>query len=265
MDQNQIKTVFVVVTDYNYFPKAEQTIKDLRSTGEYMGDIVVISVNFSLNNNFIDLYSIIEVKFPEINKTPMLEKIGEKFPDGDGREFDKINQWEKLHVFDDYFLKWDRVVFMDAGLRIVDTVSHLLDLDYKNCIIVADDNGTHHSTKVFKNQISYYDKELVTKLINDFGDDILEKSYFLNCMWIYDTDILKICNKEQLIEAMNKYPLCKNNEMTLMNLMFNFKYNLWKPLPECTPSGKFMFEWCELNHPGKTWKDFCYIKYPVTL
>ena len=259
------KTVFVLVTDYNYFLKAEKTIIDLRSNGLYDGDIVVITINFKLNNNFIDLYSIIEVSFPEIKKLQMLEKIGEKFPDGDGREFDKINQWEKLHVFDEYFLKWDRVVFVDAGLRVLDTVQHLLDIDYKNCIIAPDDNGTHHSNKVFKCQVSYYNLDLVSKLTTDFGNDILEKPYFLNCIWIYDTKILKICNKDQLIDAMNEYPLCKNSEMTLMNLIFNFKHNLWKPMPECTSSGKFMFEWCELNHPGKTWKDFCYIKYPVTL
>ena len=46
-----------------------------------------------------------------------------------------------------------------------------------------------------------------------------------------DTNILNLCNKSQMIEAMNKYTLCKTNEMGIMNLLLTFKYNLWEPFP----------------------------------
>jgi hypothetical protein len=88
----------------------------------------------------------------------------------------------------------------------------------------------------------------------------------LNCMWIYDTNILRVCNKKQLIDAMNTYTLCRTNEMTVMNLLFHFKYHLWEPFPIKTPSNKYLFEWCELNHSfHTTWKDYCFIKYPISL
>ena len=66
------------------------------------------------------------------------------------------------------------------------------------------------------------------KLFEEYSQDILKERYFLNCIWVYDTNILKICNKTQLIEAMNKYTLCRTNEMGIMNLLFHFKYNLWQ-------------------------------------
>jgi hypothetical protein len=85
-------------------------------------------------------------------------------------------------------------------------------------------------------------------------------------MWVYDTSILKICNKEELINAMNKYTVCKTNEMGIMNLLFHFKYKLWKEFPSKSSNGKYLFEWCELNHNFyTTWRDYCFIKYSVTI
>ena len=88
----------------------------------------------------------------------------------------------------------------------------------------------------------------------------------LNCIWIYDTFILNLCDKKQLIEAMNKYTFCKTNEMGIMNLLYNFKYNLWESFPVKASNEKFLFDWCELNQNYyTTWREYCYIKYPVTI
>jgi len=261
------KTTFVMISDENYFHKAKRTIMDLRSKGEWTGDLVLITINFKISQNFKDFYNITTVDFPEISKTEMLEKIKNKFSDGDGREFDKINQWEKLHVFDSYFLNWDRIVYIDCGLRILDSVKYLLELDYKNCILAPNDAGhTNRKDKVFKTQLSFDNLDLIQDLQIDFGDAIMESQYFLNCIWVYDTNILKICDKNELIEAMNKYPICKTNEMTIMNLLFHYKYKLWKEFPIKNSNGKFLFEWCESNHDNNpNWTEFCYIKYPRTI
>ena len=88
----------------------------------------------------------------------------------------------------------------------------------------------------------------------------------LNCMWIYDTNILNTCNKYNLIEAMNKYTFCKTNEMGIMNLLFHFKYKLWQRLPVNASNGKFLFDWCELNQKyNTTWRDYCFLKYSVSI
>jgi hypothetical protein len=259
-------TVFALVTDLNYFNKAKRTIIDLRSKGNWHGDIVLITLNFDLNSNFKDFYNVTEKKFTQIDKSILRFKIGESgFVDTtDKREINKLNQWEKLHVFDDYFSKWSRVVFLDAGLRLLDDVKYLLEIDYKNKILAPKD-GKLYEDQAFNCQLSYDKPELIESLKTEFGEQILTSNYMLNCIWIYDTSILKICDKKQLIEAMNKYTFCKTNEMGIMNILFSFKYKLWERLPIKSSNGKILFDWCELNNPNTTWRDYCYIKYPVTI
>jgi hypothetical protein len=258
-------TVFALITDSKYFEKAKITIKDLRIKGHWDGPIVLATIDFDLNKNFIDYYGITEVRFPQIDKTNMLEKIGSKgFSNGDQRELNKINQWEKLHIFDEYFAQWNRVVYLDAGLRIFEDVKYLLSLDYKNKILAPTD-GSIGKPLLFKTQICYDNSELVTELMNEYSSHILTENHMLNCVWIYDTNILKICNKTHLIELMNKYPLCKNNEMTAMNLLFHFKYKLWKSFPIKASNEKILFDWCEINNPGTNWREYCMIKYPTTI
>jgi hypothetical protein len=264
--EENIKTVFALVSDLNYFNKAKRTIIDLRTKGNWNGDIVLVTIDFHLNSNFKDFYNIIEVKFPSIDKTHLLANIGsEGFNDTtDKREINKLNQWEKLHIFDNYFLKWSRVVFLDAGLRVLDDVKYLLDLDYKDKILAPKD-GKLYNDQSFNCQLSYDKPELIESLKNEFGENILKSNYMLNCMWIYDTNILKLCGKNKLIEAMNKYTFCKTNEMGIMNILFHFKYNLWEKIPIKASNNKILFDWCELNNPDTNWRDYCYIKYPVTI
>jgi len=261
-------TVFVFVTDANYYNKCKRTILDLRSCGGWQGPIVCITVGFNICNNFKHFYNITEVKFPEIDKSAYLRNIGEGFPEGDGRERTKLTQWEKLHVFDDYFTKWQRVIYLDAGLRVLDSVKYLLDLDYKDRFLCPGEYYTEHQVlnNIFVNQLSKRDPAMLKTLTDAYGEHILNERYFLNCLWIYDTALLKTLRKTELIEVMNTYPLFRTNEMGAMNLIIAMKYKLWTPFPTLVAAnGKYLFDWCELNRPGTMWYNYCLIKYPVTI
>lgn len=261
-------TAFVLVTDELYFKKAEQTIKDLRTYGKWYGVINLITIGFDLSLEFKEQYNVDELKFKQIDKSHLLSLIDKNgFTDGDKREIHKLNQWEKLHVFDKYFQRWSRIVFMDAGLRVLDTVIHLLKLDYKGSILAPNDAAPYYKPdKIFSTQVTNDKTNFIHVVKRDFGEKIMEQQYFLNCIWVYDTSILDVCDKSQLIDGMNKYPICKTNEMTIMNLYFHFKYKLWREFPIKTTTGKYLFEWCETNHPfHTTWQNYCYIKYPVTI
>jgi len=263
---NANETIFTIVTDLKYYNKAKRTIIDLRTKGNWNGEIVLITIDFDLNTNFKEFYNITEKKFPQIDKQNLLNKIGlSGFTDTtDKREINNLNQWEKLHIFDNYFTKWNRVVFLDAGLRILDDVKYLLELEYKNRLLAPKDAKLYENQD-FKHQISYDNPCLIDLFKTEFGEEVLKSNYMLNCIWIYDTNILKVCDKNQLIEAMNKYTFCKTNEMGIMNILFHFKYNLWERMPVKASNGKFLFDWVELHNPGTTWKDYCFIKYPVTI
>jgi hypothetical protein len=151
-----------------------------------------------------------------------------------------------------------------TGLRVLDDVKYLLELDYKGKFLAPKD-GRHDNYNLFKCHLSYDNSDMIEKVKRDLGENILNDNYFLNSIWIYDTNILRLCDKKQMIEAMNTYTLCRTNEMGIMNLLLRFKYNLWEPFPFKISSGKILFDWCELNNPNTNWKDYCYIKYPVTI
>jgi hypothetical protein len=259
-------TVFALITDNNYFSKAKKTIIDLRSKGRWWGPIVLITIDFNLNENFKYFYDIIEVKFPLIDKSNLINKIGQNgFSDTtDKREMLKLNQWEKIHIFDDYFSKWNKVIYLDSGLRVLEDVQYLLEIECNNKILAPNDG--YLGTKFFKDQISYDRPELIEEFKNEFGDNAFNSNYMLNCVWIYDTNILKICNKDRLIEYMNKYTFCKTNEMGILNILFHFKYKLWEILPEKISTGKNLFDWAETNNNWPlNWKGYCLLKYPVTI
>jgi hypothetical protein len=256
-------TVVVFICDTNYFIKARRSIMDLRSVGNWKGEIVVISIDFNIGENFKLFYKIKEIQFPLIDKTLLLEHIKGGFSNSDKREIRLLNQWEKLHVFDDYFKQWKRVIYFDSGLRILDDIQYLLDLDYENSILAPID-GKYSDPTLFHTQISFDYPDRIEKIKEDFGD-IFDKIQFLNCIWIYDTSILDIVNKQVFIDAMNTYFCSKTNEMAIMNLILNFKYDLWKPFPIYNINNKYLFEWCEMNNPDTHWTQYCYIKYPCTL
>jgi hypothetical protein len=208
-------------------------------------------------------YDIIELKFPKIDTSKLLQHIGGGFSGWDGRELSKLHQWEKIHVFDEHFKQWKRVIYMDAGLRVLDQIDYLLELDYKGKFLCPNDQGDGpiKNKNTFTTQISHSKLDLVEKLTNDFGD-ILNSSYFLNCIWVYDTDILNHINKQQFIDIMNEYPLFKTNEMGVMNILLTFKMKYWEPFPYKSSNGKYLFDWSDYNHPGSKCNDYCYIKYP---
>jgi hypothetical protein len=270
------KTVFVLVTDEGYLYRTKKTIIDLRSTGQWHGDLVLINVGMnSINPNFLDFYNITVKKFPQIEeKNELVNQLQYNvFMDTiDGREISKTNQWEKLHVMDPYFKQWDRVVFLDAGLRVLANVhDSILQLDYKGKFMAPDDGGNYvmlpNPDKLFTTQVSQSIPKHVDALKRDFPkvNDLMEP-YFLNCIWVYDTSILDICTKHEMIDGILKYPVCKTNEMTLMNLYIHFKYNLWTRFPKNATNGKVLFDWCEINNPLRsTWRDYCFLKYPVTI
>lgn len=264
-----VNTVVTLVTDLRYLHRATRTIKDIRTKGEWTGTIVLICVDFKPDDTLIEQYNLTIYQVPYINTSKLLEqvKLCPIYPIDYERHIVKIAQWNKLCVFDDYFRQWERVVFFDAGLRIVGSLEPLLNLPWKGKILAPEDSSPRNRTNRFGVQLDLEsNSNVVEQVKKDFGYDIFDKLYLLNCMWVYDTSLLDICSRKDLEEGMNKYPICRNNEMSLMNLYFTFLHKVWTPLPEKTSEDKYLFGWCELEYfENPHYSNFHFIKYPVTL
>jgi hypothetical protein len=259
-------TVVALVTDSNYFHKALKTIRELRSLGGWEGDVVLLTVDFEpdpsqtqpLNIQVRSTQHIDTSKLVEIYKTHPLKS-------SDNRHTGKLTQWDKLQIFSDFFRAWERVVYFDAGLHIFDTIQPLLDLPWRGKFLAPDDSDPYDNGNRFQCQVQLSaNPEAAARFSADWPPEILQQTYFLNCLWVYDTALLSQVSMEEMVEAMNKYPICGTNEMVILNLFFTFKLKVWEALPQKT-GDKYLFGWCELNYRERpTFRNFHFLKYPVT-
>ena len=266
-----MKTVVVTLTNEGYYHKAKRTIIDIRSRGEWTGDVVLITVGFDANRNFLDYYRVTAFRVEHINTDGLVEKLRRNpiRPTDDNREFVKLTQWDKFYVFDPFFSQWDRVVFLDAGLRVFDRIQYLVDLPCDGVLMAPDDAPSYDQEKRF-GVIIETDRnlEVTQRLFQEYDPSILKERYFLNCIWMYDTKLLQTIHVSELIRTMNDYPICRCNEMTAMNLVFTFKHKVWKPFPEWLEHPrKRLFGWTEQDrdYGYNTWRNFCFLKYPFSI
>jgi hypothetical protein len=258
------KNAIVLVTDITYLPRAIQTIRDVRIRGEWKGDIILLTIDFDAPLNVVDYYSLICKRVPQINVTELLKnyKTNPIAPTSDNREYDKLAQWNKFYLFSDCFKQWKKIIYLDAGLRVFDPVERLFSLDCGKGILIPEDGIMDNPQKKFGMIIDQCaNPEVFKKMLEEFGNEIVDGPFFLNCIWMYDSVILDVVTIEEMIHFMNKYPICRCNEMTIMNLVIHYKYKLWSPFPD-TIDGKKLFDWTDRV---ETWRDYSFIKYPRTI
>jgi hypothetical protein len=259
-----MSTVFVTLTDKSYHSKAIRTIRELQVHGKWDGDIVLIAVDFTPD----PIRGVRIHPVSHMNTDNLLEQFRQHpiqaMPDN--RHFGKLYQWDKLQVFTNYFRQWDRVVFIDAGLRVFDVVQPLLDLPWKHKFLAPDDSDPYDNGSRFGRQLDMEANPDVTKkLFQNYHRSICTERYFNNPIFVFDTSIIgKNVTFEQLERMMNEYPIFMCNETGLMNLMFNYELRMWSPFPQRVGK-KYLFGWAENNYrEGPDWGDFHFIKYSLT-
>jgi len=256
-------TAFVTLTDQSYYHKALQTIEELRTNGEWKGDIVLVAVDFEPSK----INNIIVHKVNHIDHQPLWDewKIHPIKKMDDNRHYNKVYQWDKLYLFTEFFNQWERIVFLDAGLRVCDNVNALLSLDYKGKILAPDDSDPYDNGKRLNTQFDLEANKMATNLLNYDYENWMTEKYFINCMFLFDTQLIELKTFDYMKMMMYKYPISLCNEMGIMNLYFTIYKKVWVAFPQKI-NDKYLFGWCELNYKeNPKWQDFHFIKYSVTM
>jgi len=262
------RTVFVTLCDKNYLENAKLTIQELRTAGAWYGDTVLITVDCDAPEEFLEQYSIRQYRVQHLD-TSMLLKAYEKYPlySDDNRHLGKLTQWDKFYLFSEYFRKWDRVLFMDAGMRIYNSIHILFTFSWKGKFIAPSGGDPYSEENRLATQIRDRENpEAAVTLYTDYSKELFtSKKDFLNGIFIYDTALLDKVSVANMVTAMNKYPLCGCNEMTIMNLFFNIKLDVWERMPQKI-GDRYIFNWSDRNfNRGENLKpnDFICLKYPT--
>lgn len=268
-----ISTAFVTLTDRGYFSKAKTTIRDLRSYGGWQGTVVLIVVDFMPSWDEIkDLGdSLVVYPVEHINHTALWE-IWKTFPirkQADNRHFKKVYQWDKFQVFNPFFKTWKRIVFLDAGSRVCRSVLPLLTLEFQGKMLCPDDSDPYDNGNRLACQFDLKANPAATeRLYTEFGTDCMNSHYFLNCFFMFDTDIIDgMETLTTLKQWMLDFPISCCNEMGIMNLYFHIKRRVWNALPQIVSEADgvllYYFGWNEHNYRERPSADrFIVMKYP---
>lgn len=255
--------VVVVLSDEKDHARAEETLKSVRMAGKWRGSLVWIVLGFDPPADFISRWNI-DVMRRDAYCMQWLWDLRRRHPfqNSDGRESSKLIQFSKWRVFDMEFRRYKSLLYLDAGTYIGHPIEPIFSVDHEGKFVAQDDRYPFDNPdKNFQGQwdISCMPdkfKELEELCESIEPDWLTTGGYFLNCMWLMDTQLIQPDTQQVLLGLSRRFPIAKTNEMAIMNLHF---YKNWKPMPEKLGDLR-IFDWTERY--GRMTQEYMLLKYP---
>lgn len=257
-------SVVVVLSNDKDQHRAMDTLQKVRESGEWTGDLVWMAIAFSPDPSFVEKWSILVMKRPVLD-VQWLWDLREKYPftGTDGREQSKLIQFSKWRVLDCDFCQWRSLLYLDAGMHIVNPIAPLFAIPHAHRLIAPDDRFPFDNPN--KNFRSQWDAKCMPDVYRDLESycqsidpEWLDRGgYFLNCMWLMDTSLIVPEIQDLLLIFLRRFPISRTNEMALMNLYF---HDVWRALPEKDNEDRHLFDWTERF--GRSTNDYILLKYP---
>ena len=262
-----MKTVIALMCNKEQINRAYRTIIQIRTKGEYNGDIVLffdedILSEMDTLNNIKSLLNVILKQLPKIDNTIMLEVLNRiKTPTAYPNAKEKIFILHKFNVCHVYFKQWDKLLYIDAGMHIYNKIDRILQLDCKDSFMA---HSNCYPSNYFRWNLRHQfdlinEPEIVKRLYDNF--DMSIKDNFQATMMMFDTNIILEDTLPKLIELSNEYPISVAVDQGTFNLYFLCIRNLWKPIPIMDKEG-FLYDFSE-RYDYK-YNEYVMLKYPRT-
>ena len=251
-------TCIILMSNKPYLEKAKRTIRQIREIGKYKDDIVLLIGNDLKNDNLI-IDNVIIKYFPDIDRSAIIDILKNKSVSFDGREFNKPFQWHKVHVFDMYFKKWKKCLYIDAGMYIFNPINKIINLNCENKIVAHSDA---YPTFEWKLRIQFNETQfpvLYNELCTNYNLDI---DYFQSGILLYDTNIIEENTKNDLLELSNKYINSRTNDQGIMNIYFICIKKIWQPI-DIKDEETYYYDYWERGN--LKYYDYIMLKYPKTI
>ncbi len=247
-----------LVTNRKYLRRCLHTVWQLRRFGDYDGDVVVI-VGSDLKHQVPTLEKlslrITPVFFPEIDRSEAVGRL-EDAEGLSGTELTKSFQYQKFHVFDEYFREWDKLLYLDSGMQVFAPIDPLWEMDTTGKITAHSDAFPTFEWKLY-DQFNWVD---FPELKPDMEELIsLDRDYFQTTMMLFDTAVITPDTVAELTTLSMRFPHSRTNDQGIVNL-WALQRNLWQPLPTEPVSGRLLYEFAERD--GYTFTDYVLLKYP---
>lgn len=224
------KNCVVIVSNNNYFDKALNTIKNIREIGQWSGDLVFVYGNDISKTQLESLqdYHIIPKYFKDIYLDDIVKKLKNKPYKGLDRKLGKLFCFHKFHLFTNYFKFWNKIFYIDCGMRIFKPINSFFDIDCGGNLLANSDAQPKYRWKLKGQFNSGEYPDIYQTLESNFKLNI---DYFQSTILLFNTDIINDNIFNRLVELVKKYFIGFTNDQAIMNLYFTCEKNIWKQIP----------------------------------
>lgn len=254
------KNVVVLVCNKLYFEKLKITLNQLRIIGKWLGDIALIHGEDILPDEILDLKKnkLITEAFlvPEFDTTQIVNKRKMYNISGtDGRIFTKCFQYHKIYVFSTFMKKWEKILYIDTGMIILDDINIFFTLDTSNSILAHSDAYPTYNWKLHT-QFDVRSVPVLTQELSNYCE--LNSDYFQTTMLYFDSAIITDNTCDELIKLSNYFFNSLTNEQGIMNIYFNGIHKLWKQI-SIKLGDKLLYDFCKRDNTKL--EDYTMVKY----
>jgi len=253
--QNNTNTVIALCANMGYFDRASKTIEEIRNVGKYNGDIV-----FFYNKEFTDTnklklleskYKVILKEFPTIDTSSIIKYLDSHPKSEFERLRNKMIQYHKFYMFDVYFKQWDKLLYIDSGMHIYNSLDRIFNIEPAQYLFAHSDTYPDYTNK-FDSQFDKNNKYFNT-LQNKYN--LKKEEYFQSTIILFNTNIIKDNTLSNLINLINTYPI-GNGDQAYINLEF---IDNWKPMPIKDDKG-FLYDF--MIRENYNTNHYVMLKYP---
>lgn len=242
---NQNQTAVCVVGNYLFLRKyLNKFVNQVRENGKFRGEIIVLTSSFTITSllrikdrNNVTFIKQKKIKFDKNTEDSLRNLDTNNQPN---RHIKKNFQWHKLHLFDICLKKWDFIFYIDINMEINHDINPILKERPLACLYanpddITGENGWTLETQFDKNHTDFQG------LQNMYNLQV--KDYFQSGIMYFDTDIVSIQTKEDLLKLVRRYPFTLTNEQAILNLYFYFQKNIYQMLPPISEGIKNYSYW----------------------
>lgn len=262
-----MQTNCIVIMSNNVEYNIEESIKtitEIRTIGQYNNDIVfmygddLVDIINDKNNDYainLDKLEVITKYFKTIDRSKFIDMFKNKsFTKGDKREINKSFQYHKFYLFTEYFKKWNKIFYIDAGMHIFKPIQPMLNIDCTNKLLAHSDTFPYFKGKLNSQFEDIAYPEIYNKLNNNYN---LKVDYFQTEILLFDSKIISPNIFDDLVKLSEEYFISITNEQGIMNLLFNCKLRLWRQIP-LKDDNTYYYDMCE--RPKRNKNDYIMLK-----
>jgi hypothetical protein len=229
----------VFICNESYYGRFQHSCNELLTNGKYNGDIALVVFDdlksieqtpFIINNNII-----VKRFSPFIFDSNFL--LNQKLLERPSHWYAKLFQYNKFYLFDQYFKKWNYILYIDCGMRIMSDIAPILN-ERTAGTLLANRDGVDNETACWcipetpMKGLKIGDQFVKTAphyhtLMERFD---MKQNYFQTTCMLYDTTIIEDNTVAELYKMLLTYPISITNDQAIIALYFTQVKPAWMQL-----------------------------------